>query len=507
MSTPWKIPAEVRAHLAKRLPGYDVDHMQIMNVPGTITVEKADAEQIQLAAAFNKATDDDESHSAGPPLINTDGNPTILKVSAWMVHADIVNRNGAMFEHDELEALSGTLWQAPNLGVMDWNHSALIPWEDSPEVIGVWYGAEFAFDDLANDGQGAFGLHVTGIQWAWLFPDQADSMIAEQERNGTVNFSMAAIPKTVEFRDDAIVLHNPAFLTNSALDRPPADVDAVGKVSEDPDLDPIALKEQLLTRAASAPVHTTGFMQVDDGSTTLGQPVITTTNAIIDWGTSWSTDQIVWNTPAQTVVASQIEESTMDEDTQAELQAKLDEAEQKLADLTRNKATDELNELLSAAEEEVTRLTEENEALVTSLTEAETSKEALAGQIDEANAKIEELTTANVELSERIAEFETVQAEADLVELLDNRISELPDHYQDAHAKRDEESRERVEKKWANMDDDTWEAYKTDELLVYATASVKSLEDRTDDEGGALAIGAKPGSQKAKLASLLKGNQ
>lgn len=197
----------------------------------------------------------------------------------------------------------------------------------------------------------------------------------------------------------------------------------------------------------------------------------------------------------------------MDEDTRAELEAKLEEAEQKLEAVTRTKATDELNEQLEEAEANVMQLTEENEALITSLTEAETSKEALAGQIKEANAKIEELTTSNVKLLERVAAFEAEQAEVERAELLVTRISALPDHFQEAHAKRDEESRERVEKKWAEMDDETWEAYKTDELLAYATAAVKSLEDRTDDEGGALATGAKPGSQRAKLASLLKGNQ
>ncbi len=513
MSTPRNIPDKVRAKLAARLPGYDVDHMQLMTVHGTVAVEKADAAEIQLAVALNKAADDDdETYHAGPPLINTDGNPTILRVSAWMAHADIVNRNGAMFVHDELEALASTLWKAPNLGVMDWNHSALIPWEDSPEVIGVWYGAEFAFDDIADDGRGAFGLHVTGIQWAWLFPEQADSMIAEQERNGTVNFSMAAIPKTVEFRDDAIVLHDPVFLTNSALDRPPADADAVGRVTEDPNMSPEDLKEQLLTRAASAgPAQTSGFAQVGDltyvPSVVTTAATTTTDFSINGDSTIWSSDEITWSIPAQTVVATTIEESTMDDDTRERLEAQLEEAEQKLADLTRNKATDELTEQLDVAEADVARLLEENEALATSLTEAETSKEALAGQIEEANVKIEELTAANVELSEAVAAFEAIQAETDLAELLDNRISELPDHFQEAHAKRDAESRERVEKKWANMDDETWEVYKTDELLAYATASVKSLEDRTDDEGGALAIGAKPGSQKAKLTALLKGNQ
>ncbi len=192
----------------------------------------------------------------------------------------------------------------------------------------------------------------------------------------------------------------------------------------------------------------------------------------------------------------------------ADLEAKLEEAEAKINDITRDAATDELATKLADAEAEVARLTTENEEFATSLEEAKTSKEALAGQLEEANANIETLTAAVADLTQRVEDFEADEAEAAAAERLAERIANLPEHFQEAHAKRDEESRARVESKWSEMDDETWESYKNDELLAYAVVASASMASRSAAEGANLGGGASQnGSRKAAITALLKRNQ
>lgn len=204
----------------------DLDNMRQLSVRATL-VPGSEAELRPILASLE---------SAAPALINEQGRPTIMRVDAWMCHADMVNLNGDAFIGEELQAIvEAGLFQAPDFGVMDWNHSAVLQWNEDPTLIGVWYGSSYEMDESV----GKMGVRVQGMMFAWLFPEQANEMLADQERFGYVNFSMACMAKSVEFGTidgrRAAILHNPTFFTNSALNKPPADPAAKGRVSEKPE--------------------------------------------------------------------------------------------------------------------------------------------------------------------------------------------------------------------------------------------------------------------------------
>jgi hypothetical protein len=135
-------------------------------------------------------------------------------------------------------------------------------------IIGVWTKLDYAFDQKAVDGQGAWGILAEGVMFAWAYPEIADQMLAEQGRNETVDFSMACIPSSVEFGEidgkRAAILHNPIFFTLSALDVPPGDKDAVGVVKEGDDSENVEqnLKQQLT--GASFAVAENGLLTIDN---------------------------------------------------------------------------------------------------------------------------------------------------------------------------------------------------------------------------------------------------
>lgn len=162
----------------------------------------------------------------------TNGEPTKLKVSTWMCHAGR-NNNGLIFREEDLAPAAAKI-AAPNLLPMDWNHSAVVEQVDVPKAVGVWYAAEARWNPEAKNGKGAVGIWAEGVIWAWAFPDKAAQMIAMQEQRGFVEFSMACIPARTMVGRDAEgsyeIAIEPVFFTHSALDMPPADMDAKGQV-------------------------------------------------------------------------------------------------------------------------------------------------------------------------------------------------------------------------------------------------------------------------------------
>lgn len=165
------------------------------------------------------------------PMV-TDGEPTKLLVTAWMVHEG-KNNNNLVFRAEDLEAAAAKL-TSPNLLPMDWNHSGVIPREGVPKAIGVWYAAEAKSDEGAYEGRGAFGIEAKGVVWAWAFPEYATEMLAMQRERGFIEFSMACIPTDVERGRDQNgpyeIAIEPVFFTLSALNVPPGDPDAKGQI-------------------------------------------------------------------------------------------------------------------------------------------------------------------------------------------------------------------------------------------------------------------------------------
>jgi len=165
------------------------------------------------------------------PMV-TDGEPTKLLVTAWMVHEG-KNNNNLVFRVEDLAPAAEKL-AAPNFLPMDWNHSAVVPQDGVSKAIGVWYAAEAKQDDAAYEGRGALGIEAKGVVWAWAFPEYAEEMLRIQREKGYIEFSMACIPTNVERGRDQNgayeIAIEPVFFTLSALNVPPGDPDAKGLI-------------------------------------------------------------------------------------------------------------------------------------------------------------------------------------------------------------------------------------------------------------------------------------
>jgi hypothetical protein len=308
--------------------------------------------------------------------------------------------------------------------------------------------------------------------FAWLFPEQADSMIAEQVRSGTAKFSMACIPASVEFRQvdgrNAAVLHNPVFFTVSALDKPPADPSAVGKITEDPTVKMQELLTQLTQTAARLDTLMATAAQAGTRTTTTGSTAGAATTAT------------VWVDPSRTTITwpTQQEAMRMNEELIAKLQADKAAAEAKVAELLTSQTA--LEEKLQAAGGDVAELAGEiNDLkakvseLETTLTEAQSAREALAAELTAAQATIAALEADKTALAEKLAAFEAKEVEAAKVSRLATRKAELPAAYLKAHNARKDEDRTKVEERWAGMSDEQWAEHRDELVVGFATAGQK----------------------------------
>jgi hypothetical protein len=196
------------------------------------------------------------------PMV-TDGEPTKLLVTAWMVHEG-KNNNNLVFRPEDLEPAAAKL-ASPNFLPMDWNHSAVIPKDGIPKAIGVWYSAEALYDEAAYEGRGALGIQAKGVVWAWAFPEYATEMLSIQRERGFIEFSMACIPTDVERGRDQNgayeIAIDPVFFTLSALNVPPGDPDAKGVVENMEEVPRPAPLEWWETMAASAEEFTDGDLE------------------------------------------------------------------------------------------------------------------------------------------------------------------------------------------------------------------------------------------------------
>ena len=405
--------------------GADPSDVRIIQCAATVVpVEQMAPEEEMIVAQFVKAR---------PDQVNEKGKPTIMRVMAWMVHEG-VNGNNQRFIGEELKQAAVGLFQSPNFGVMDFNHSAVRPFSEDPKVIGVWYKATYAFDSKA----GKWGILATGMIWSWLFPDIADLLLAEQVRRKKISFSMAAIASSIEFVETTgrpeQILHNPVFFTVSALDVPPADPDAVGLGTEDEDEDEDTLKQKVLqlaqwTHATHSKPNQGDIMEQNELIQQLTEARLTAEQAVKDLEAAHATEKET-------------------------LAKKVEELEAKIAEMA------------------------------TSMDELKTVRDALAAEHEAALTKVTEMETELAELRTFKSEADAKVAEEAKTAKLASRVAELPESVRLIHAGRDEETRSRVEAKWMAMDDDQWKVYVEDELLPFAPSNMRvSFLERSRQAG------------------------
>ena len=402
-----------------------------------VTIAELDPTEAAVVTAYTDA--------AGAPMI-TDGKPTAIRMCAWMAHGDgVINDNRVAFVSEEIKPFVATVNDTNPL-VMDFNHSAVKGYADDPKMIGAWTRAEWAFNPAAANGTGAWGILLSGVMMAWLFPNIADTILADQARNGYTRNSMACMSRGIEFKSDADgpyqILHNPVFFTLSVLDVPPADKAAIGKAvegSSDPQCE-ATMKDQLLHKAS----------------------VVTPPMS-----------------PQAPVV---LQEAVMtDEETKA------------------------LTEAAAAAQAQLTEQTAELESMKSRLVEVETARDAVAAELEKANVEIARVSDELKAASEKLAAFESAEAATAHAARVASRIASLPETYREAHAKKDEAARTRVETKWAAMSDEEFEQYKAEELL-FAVGSMKVGYVERSEKEGFLQTGTAPEDEEfaAKIKSAKK---
>lgn len=426
--------------------GSDLDLLRVVTCKAQVRTADALSPDEQLAVA-------DVSKQATVEPVGSDGKPTIMRISAWMCHAlPSVNLNRLAFEGPELQNLAYTLFRGPHYGVIDWNHSAVRPsWfgeNTDPRMIGVWHKAEWAFDGQALDGVGAWGLLVSGVVFAWAFPEQATAMLGEQTRNGSVAVSMACLPATIEYRRDDDgefeLAHNPIFFTVSILDVPPADEDGRGAVTEDPNISDESLRSRI-AQVEEVTMEDVTEVVVDAPAPVVVEPVI---EVVVE-------PAVEVIEPVVEVVVEPVVEPVVD------LTAKLADTETRMLEL-------------------------------------QTVRESLKTALDTAEQTIAVLTSKIAEQEAELVAFRATAAEKERLDRLQARLAELPAEFRKTHDAREAEAKARVEARWAGLSDTEWQDTRTD-LVAYLPTKI-GYAARSDLEGQHLGGGDTIGT---RLDSLL----
>lgn len=486
-----KIGQHIREKFAAFVPeGYSIDDLRI----ATSLAQVQSVDELDSAQRIALTVVQQDQKEAGPPLINSLGKPTILKIVSWIGHAGVTNRNRDAFVREELEQIAGSLFRAPNFGVMDFNHSAVRIFSDDPKIIGIWYKAEWAFDTKANDGKGAWGILATGIAFSWLFPEIADKLLADQARTGTIKVSWTWIPGSIEMAQDDrgsyAINHNPVFFTVAVLDVPPADPDAAGRGSEDP----AVLDEDLKSQVAVAERITKYAMTVSQaGSATSGTAagfngwwVPIGTASAGNGGTNMN-DEMIKRLQAEKSEAELklVEITTKYSAKEAEADAKIvaltaaRDAAVAAHDKTKTESETRIAELTTARDSAVTELAKVKDELETRVSDLTTAREHIVGEMEKVITRAQALEEEVKSLRAQVTEIESAKAEVQKKTAenakkarLAARIAQLPESFRKLHAAKADEVRERIEAKWSEMTDEQWEQYKNDELLGYQTTKV-----------------------------------
>jgi hypothetical protein len=475
-----QISEQLKQLLAQVLPeGYDAELARVVHVAGQIQpiTDMSDEDKQVVALAKEKGV------TAGGPDPITDGRPTLMRMVAWMCHEG-VNRNGDAFVREELPAAAAKVSPRHPL-VMDWNHAAIVG--GIGRVIGVWTKLDYAFDSKAKDGKGAWGILAEGVMFAWAYPEIADTMLAEQGRNGKVDFSMACIPSSLEFGEmdgqkHVAILHNPIFFTLSALDVAPGDKDAVGVVAEGDDR--IEVEQELRQQLTGASVAV-----AENGTATLTTPSGESFEFQITGNLPWQQQEAVTATLKRTAnmevklsfqVAKNAEGALV-------MVAVASDAEGKELARGEHIVAVEVDEALV---EELATANTKNEELSTLLEASKLANAELEAKVAAAEQKTVEVETQLAEskttleaAQAKLAEIDAEKAEMARVAKLAERMAQLPEAYVAAHNKRDEAKRTELETEWSTMADEAWTAKLEDISLALPQAKTASYLERSRREG------------------------
>lgn len=420
----------------------------------------------------------------------TNGEPTKLKVSTWMCHAGR-NNNGLVFREEDLAPAAARI-AAPNLLPMDWNHSAVVGSGDLPKAIGVWYAAEARWNPDAKKGQGAMGIWAEGVVWAWAFPDMAAQMIAMQEQKGYVEFSMACLPtQTVVGRDNDgpyEVAIEPVFFTHSALDIPPADPDAKGRVALDREAD-----------------DDDDMMNDDDMMDDDARPRSKAAALVVPF------DQIKWLLVDQSVftdanprvearVAMRAKEEGMDKNDNLEVTTAALEAATEANKVLKA----QVEEAQSVNAEQATKIAELETALEAAKASAEEvaiARDALKAELETAASQYAELQAQYETAQTKLAEIEAEQAKVAAEQRWASRFEALPESYRAAFAKRSDDEQARFVAKWTMASDAEWEEFKSDLLVGFGELKLSYLS-LSKQESALPSVSATDSDMSAKIAAL-----
>lgn len=394
--------------------------------------------------------------TAAEPMVGENGKPRMLQLTAWIAHAGKPNRNGQAFLEEDLNAaVEKGLFSAPYFGMIDFNHDF--------SAYGVWHRAKYAYDPVAEE----FGILAEGALFAWRYKDLADKLLATMQRHGHIDVSMAAIPEDIEFREyeDGSgrryeVLRKPVFFTTSVLDVKPADPNARGQASENPE-DTSQGREDKLTRAFEVPPSSNVWQEVD----------------VLQ----------LWESDLASILVEDNRDEKEEEDSMnleqllAAVKAAVGEGNDELRDdlrdvFDRASRLSEVEASLAAAEEAVESLTEAREGLEGDLETTRLAMEEAQSALSEMTEELEELRKFKADVEEEIA------AEA-AAELREDRLESLTESARARLEAKDEEVREKIIARLVEADEDEFEALV--DMLNTATRKDEreSYEERARREG------------------------
>jgi hypothetical protein len=360
-----------------------------------------------VKVACSKGTQN-EAKLAGLGPVGENGKPRMLKITAWICHADKVNNNRFMLTAADLQAaVDDGLFSAPYFGMLDFNHD-FRSW-------GVWYSAKYAYDSVA----GAYGIIAEGVLFAWAFEWLADKMLAMQERNGHIDVSVAVFTDLLETAEDEkgqyVVLHRPVIAATSVLDETPADPFGRGIGTEE---DSDVSDDRELQLAVSAAGN--------------------------DLTVETPEEEIMDEKTLELLVAAF--SGVVAEENQKQF-APLIEAAQRLVMVEKELET--ATAALALTEEKVKTLTGEVEQFRTA---SEQDKLVL----ETANSNLETAATELEELRQFKASVEADKLAAESAKVRDERMGQLSEVARANLAKLDTEAQERLASRWEKLDEDEW---------------------------------------------------
>lgn len=387
---------------------------QAFVVPAEALIEEMGTETSELTEVLEASFKAAGQAAAVSPIQN--GKPRMMKVTAWMAHADIFNRNQHGFKKEDIdEVMEGNLFAPPYLGMIDFNHEF--------EAHGAWYSAKLAFDSRPHVQ--AWGIMVEGAVWAWRYQELANIMLANMQRNGFIDVSMVCIPADVERGtdkkgNDGLWLRKPTFFTVSLLDVSPADKHANGIVSE------------------------------DDGSTVESREsdLLNVVESNLQIAATWKLD------PSKIKVANQ--EDVMD----------LDQIVNRLKDVFAAELTVETTEikaLLTQITDELTRVQAEATEKDQTIADLTAAKIAAEGKLADVEMALSVATESLGDLTVKVTELEAFKAEKDSEAnaaaknaLTETRLAQLNEDVRAKVEEMPEAERAVTIARWVEASEDEW---------------------------------------------------